>query len=381
MAIILNRTTTFATNGTVTAAGLHNLIDDTAIYAGLITTQSELTTVGTADQLLIAVYGVSDTETPRRATVQNLFDDALTNGTYTDGHISGNLTYGIATGNRTISTSATITTGTIPNLTSSTANITLGTIPTLTTGTTTSTAANITNGTIQTLTASTGTIGTFNSTTGTIATLNSTTGTIATLNSTTGTIATLNSTTGTITNLSTTLAGDFTITQGTGTIGTAKVTPTNLSQPFTSGVQVASTSGTAIDFTGIPSWAKRVTVMLNGVSITGTSLMQVQIGSSSFSTSGYVSNVWTANVTNTSATTGFLISATNANTAVYHANILICTLGSNTWLESHSAGGVGGYNAIGGGSITLGGSLDRIRLTADGTQTFDAGTVNIMYEG
>ena len=149
----------------------------------------------------------------------------------------------------------------------------------------------------------------------------------------------------------------------------------------TSGVQVASTSGTAIDFTGIPSWAKRVTVMLNGVSITGTSLMQVQIGSSSFSTSGYVSNVWTANVTNTSATTGFLISATNANTAVYHANILICTLGSNTWLESHSAGGVGGYNAIGGGSITLGGSLDRIRLTADGTQTFDAGTVNIMYEG
>lgn len=161
----------------------------------------------------------------------------------------------------------------------------------------------------------------------------------------------------------------------------ANVTPAKLSQPLTLGTAQATTSGTAIDFTGIPSWVKRVTVMLNGVSITGTSLIQVQIGSSSFSTSGYVSNVWTANVTNTSATTGFLISSTNANVAAYHANILICTLGSNTWLESHSAGGVGGYNSIGGGSITLGGSLDRIRLTADGAQTFDAGTVNIMYEG
>ena len=194
MATILNRTTTFATNGTVTAAGLHNLIDDTAIYAGLITTQTELTTVGTADQILIAVGGVSDTGAPRRATVQNLFDDALTSGTYTNAQISGALTYGTATGNRTVSTSATITTGTIPNLTSSTANITLGTIPTLTAGTTTSTAANITNGTIQTLTASTGTIGT------------------------------LNSTTGTIGNLSTTLAGDFTISQGTGTLGTTGAT-------------------------------------------------------------------------------------------------------------------------------------------------------------
>ena len=179
MATILNRTQTFATNGTVTAAGLHNLIDDTSIYAGLITTQTELTTVGTADQLLIAVGGVSDTGAPRRATVQNLFEDTLTAGTFVGLNLSGALTYGTATGNRTVSTSATITTGTIPNLTAGTttstaATITTGTIPTLTAGTTTSTAANITNGTI--------------------------------------------------TNLSTTLAGDFTISQGTGTLGTTGAT-------------------------------------------------------------------------------------------------------------------------------------------------------------
>ena len=221
MATILNRTQTFATNGTVTAAGLHNLIDDTAIYAGLITTQTELTTVGTADQLLIAIANLSDTSDPRRVTVQNLFDDALTGGTYTNANIAEQLTYGTATGNRTVSTSATITTGTIPNLTSSTANITLGTIPTLTAGTTTSTAANITNGTVQTLTASTATIsvGTYSGL------INNSTGTFSgAINSTLGTIATLNSTTGTIGNLSTTLAGDFTISQGTGTLGTTGVT-------------------------------------------------------------------------------------------------------------------------------------------------------------
>ena len=124
----------------------------------------------------------------------DLFEDALTAGTYTNANISAALTYGTATGTRLVSTNATITTGTI----------TTGVIPSLTAGTTTSTAATITSGTITNLA--------------------STTGTIATLNSTTGTIATLNSATGTITNLSTTLAGDFTISNGTGTLGTSGVT-------------------------------------------------------------------------------------------------------------------------------------------------------------
>jgi len=54
MATILNRQVTFATNGTVTSAGLHNLIDQTEIYAGIITTQPVITSVGSSDQLLIA---------------------------------------------------------------------------------------------------------------------------------------------------------------------------------------------------------------------------------------------------------------------------------------------------------------------------------------
>jgi hypothetical protein len=138
--------------------------------------------------------GTNPNAAPNAVTVYDLFDDALTAGTYTGLNLTGALTYGTATGTRLVSTNATITTGTIttaviPTLTSSTATF----------GTTTSTAATITN-------------------------LASTSGTIATLNSTTGTIATLNSTTGTIGNLSTTLAGDFTISSGTGTLGTTGAT-------------------------------------------------------------------------------------------------------------------------------------------------------------
>jgi hypothetical protein len=195
----IDRNFEFATNGTVSAASLHNLIDSATIFQGLITDREPTTTVGTEYQMLIA-DATNANAAPNSVTVFELFQDALTAGTYTNANISEALSYGTATGTRLVSTNATITTGTI----------TTGVIPTLTAGTTTSTAATITSGTVTNLA----------STTGTIATLNSTTGTIATLNSTTGTIATLNSTTGTITNLSTTLAGDFTISQGTGTIGT-----------------------------------------------------------------------------------------------------------------------------------------------------------------
>jgi len=169
MANIINRQQTFSTNGTVTAAGLHNLIDTALVNSAIIKNQQEITTIGTADLLLIAPDSVDSSLAPRKVTVQNLLDDGLTAGTFTSLNLTGALTYGTATGNRTVSTSATITTGTIPSLTA---------------GTTTSTAATITNGTITNLASTTGTIG----------------------------------------NLSTTLAGDFTISQGTGTLGTSGVT-------------------------------------------------------------------------------------------------------------------------------------------------------------
>jgi len=204
MANIINRQQTFSTNGTVTAAGLHNLIDTALVNSAIIKNQQEITTIGTADLLLIAPDSVDSALAPRKVTVQNLLDDGLTSGTFTTINLTGALTYGTATGNRTVSTSATITTGTIPNLTA---------------GTTTSTVATITNGTITNGMITNGTIATALIP---VLTAGTTTGTAGIFTS--GTIATLNSTTGTIGNLSTTLAGDFTISQGTGTLGTTGAT-------------------------------------------------------------------------------------------------------------------------------------------------------------
>jgi len=151
-----------------------------------------------------------------------------------------------------------------------------------------------------------------------------------------------------------------------------------------SGTSQASTSGTSIDFTGIPSWVKRVTVLLNGVSLSGTSAVLVQIGSGSVITTGYSS---TGSRTSTAAT---IISTTNGfvtglNTAADALSGLmtIATLGSNQWAESHSFGtSTAGASFYGGGnSPTLSGALDRVRITTvNGTDTFDAGSINILYE-
>jgi len=190
-----NNGQSFADGDTVTGAKLNNITGLLDIYTGLISEQTAMVaTVSTADQLLIADTDNGDSGAANRVTIQKLLNDTLTNGTYTNANLSGTIT-----SNRTVATSATITTGTIPTLVSNNATI----------GTTTGTAGVFTSGTITTGLIPTLTAGT-------------TTGTAGIFTS--GTIATLNSTTGTIGNLSTTLAGDFTISQGTGTLGTTAVT-------------------------------------------------------------------------------------------------------------------------------------------------------------
>lgn len=216
MANIINRQQTFSTNGTVTAAGLHNLIDTALVNSAIIKNQQEITTIGTADLLLIAPDSVDSSLAPRKVTVQNLIDDAFSVGTYTSLNLTGDLTYGTATGNRTVSTSATITNGTITN----------GVIPTGTFGTTTSTAATITNGTITTGLIPTLTAGT-------------TTGTAGIFTS--GTVTTLNSTTGTIGNFTTTLTGDVTISTGSATVGT-RVAVLNTAQQYSRAHNFAATA-------------------------------------------------------------------------------------------------------------------------------------------
>ena len=150
---------------------------------------------------------------------------------------------------------------------------------------------------------------------------------------------------------------------------------------ITSGTAVASTSGTSIDFTGIPSWVKRITVMFNGVSTNGSSNIQVQLGSSTFTTSGYTGAVNTGAGTNTNNSSGFQIVASFSASDLAYGAASIVNINQNNWICNGTS--VNGSVRLFAGSIALGGALDRVRITTVGspaTDTFDAGSINILYE-
>ena len=151
---------------------------------------------------------------------------------------------------------------------------------------------------------------------------------------------------------------------------------------------VASTTITivGVDFTGIPSWAKRITVMLVGVSVSGISQIQVQIGSGSMTTTGYTSaaskNQGSVLAVVTS-TTGFTTGGANAANLHYTTFNIVNPSGFVYQLfgngNINSAGTFSVYFAS--GTVTLSGVIDRLRITTvNGTDTFDAGSVNILYE-
>jgi hypothetical protein len=148
---------------------------------------------------------------------------------------------------------------------------------------------------------------------------------------------------------------------------------------FISGTAVASTSGTSIDFTSIPTWVKRVTISFNENSTNGSSNRLIQIGAGSVTTTGYTSSGSYGGGT-TSSTAGFVVWIDAASYAL-SGQMVLTLLGSNTWISSHTGKTSTGQCAFGGGSIALGGTLDRVRITnVNGTDTFDAGSVNILYE-
>lgn len=147
-----------------------------------------------------------------------------------------------------------------------------------------------------------------------------------------------------------------------------------------------STSGTSITFSSIPAWAKKITVMFNGVSSSGASNWQIQIGSGSITTTGYIgcgSVVGASTVVTQSYTTGFGIKqSTLADTA--SGLVTLVNVSGNIWVASGLLGGSSASTATysTGGNITLSGALDRVVITTvNGTDTFDAGSINIMYEG
>lgn len=146
-------------------------------------------------------------------------------------------------------------------------------------------------------------------------------------------------------------------------------------------------SGTSVDFTSIPSWVKRVTVLGRGVSTNGTSGMLFRCGSGSFVAVGYqdttsqfsVSAVSSSASTNTTGTT---LTQSNAAVAIYNFKVTIELINASNYVITALCGRSDAVsNNLSVGSVALSGALDRVRITTNnGTDTFDAGTINIIYE-
>ena len=156
--------------------------------------------------------------------------------------------------------------------------------------------------------------------------------------------------------------------------------------PLQSATAVASTSGTSIDFTGIPSWVKRITLMFSGVSTNGTSSTIVQLGTGAtptYTTSGYLGSAATSSgATVTNFSTGFMVNNSVGAASVVHGHIVIINISGNTWVQSAVLALSDSANTRdSAGSITLGDVLTAIRITTvAGANTFDAGTINYIYE-
>ena len=152
---------------------------------------------------------------------------------------------------------------------------------------------------------------------------------------------------------------------------------------------VASTSGTTINFTGLPSWIERITILFQGVSTTGTSSVGIQLGTGgtpTYTTTGYASvgnTIAGAGVASTTYTALFGLGSSNQVAAsIMHGHMTLSNITGNNWVFSGTTSQTN-TNAthVGNGSISLGAALTAVRITTvAGTDTFDAGTINIFYE-
>lgn len=176
--------------------------------------------------------------------------------------------------------------------------------------------------------------------------------------------------------------------KGTGTVNATGLFVNDIKTGWTQGTKVNTTSGTAIDITGIPAGVKQIVVAVRGVSSSGSSALILQIGDSGgVETTGYSSaaaDMTDGAVAAVNRTNGFSLEDGGDAADVRHGR-LVLTLEdpvANVWSYSSLIGlSNNDIMNIGAGSKALSATLDRLRLTTDGgTETFDAGEINIVYE-
>ena len=148
-------------------------------------------------------------------------------------------------------------------------------------------------------------------------------------------------------------------------------------------MSMVAVSGTAVDFTNIPSWAKRITIMFKGISTSGTAELLVKLGiSTGIVSTGYASSASTQAGTVTSSTIGFIVTSSGAASDSTSGQMIISAFGGNVFVESSVVKVATNAIRHGAGEVSLSDALTQLRITTtNGTDTFDAGSVNVMYEG
>jgi hypothetical protein len=187
------------------------------------------------------------------------------------------------------------------------------------------------------------------------------------------TIASLSSTGAAVTG---TLSATGTVADSTGTL-----------RPLISGTVVTATTAFPLNFTNIPSWVKRITVMFASASPSLGNWFTIQLGTSvGIVTSGYLGSAFittTSGITamqNSSAINIYNNSGSAADTM--HGSVVLNLLdpATNTWtamgLVSKSNALVMSYVT---GSISLASALTQVSVAA-GSGSLDGGSINIMYE-
>jgi hypothetical protein len=173
-----------------------------------------------------------------------------------------------------------------------------------------------------------------------------------------------------------------------GKIANGAVIPTKLSQPFTRATEAATDGGLSIDFIDIPSWVRRISVVLNQVSTDGTSGLIIQLGhgSGAYTTTGYIGTGTAITGNNlcsiSSFTAGFSAGTGALITSARSGCLFLFNIHGNAWVASGAL--TNGSLAAGttAGVVALGGTLNKLRIsTIGGNDSFDAGSINIMYEG
>ena len=144
---------------------------------------------------------------------------------------------------------------------------------------------------------------------------------------------------------------------------------------------IVTTSGTAHGFTSIPAGTNRITMMLDGVSLSSGGHLQVELGDAGgYETSGYL-NSSSSGTSSNGDTEAFRVIDIAASGNTTSGNIVGTRVDGNQWAMSgvlmDAAGSVVDISA---GSKTLSAELDRIQLVNDGADTFDAGKINIITE-